>query len=123
MGKRKVTRQGRPLREQDKPVRYTQYSTERLGVNSATDLFLTDAACFKREQYPHYRVFAVDQRNHGHSPHALTMSYPEMAEDLREFPQAHELSSAYLLVHSMAVDQHYHACPAEWAFACQLLPS
>jgi esterase len=48
-----------------------------------------------------YRVFAIDQRNHGHSPHDPTMDYAVMAKDLREFMQAQRLSSAYLLGHSM----------------------
>ncbi len=48
-----------------------------------------------------YRVFAVDQRNHGHSPHHPAMNYAVMARDLREFMQAHQLSSAYLVGHSM----------------------
>ncbi len=48
-----------------------------------------------------YRVFAVDQRNHGHSPHSPIMDYPTMAMDLREFMQRQRLSSSYLLGHSM----------------------
>lgn len=48
-----------------------------------------------------YRVFAVDQRNHGHSPHNSVMDYRSMAGDLREFMQSHELASAYLLGHSL----------------------
>ncbi len=48
-----------------------------------------------------YHVFAIDQRNHGHSPHSLVMDDPTMARDLREFMQSHQLSSAYLLGHSL----------------------
>ncbi len=48
-----------------------------------------------------YRVFAVDQRNHGHSPHSPVMNYSLMARDLRDFMQAQQLSSAYVLGHSM----------------------
>ncbi len=48
-----------------------------------------------------YQVFAVDQRNHGHSPHHPVMNYAVMARDLREFMQAQRLSSAYVLGHSM----------------------
>ena len=49
----------------------------------------------------HFRVFALDARNHGRSPHTSTMSYPEMAGDLREFMQQQGLSSSHVLGHSM----------------------
>jgi esterase len=48
-----------------------------------------------------WHVFAVDQRNHGHSPHAAEMSYPRMAEDLARFCLDHSLSSAQVVGHSM----------------------
>jgi esterase len=49
----------------------------------------------------YYQVFAVDQRNHGASPHSDRSSYPLMAEDLRAFMQQQQLASASLLGHSM----------------------
>jgi len=49
----------------------------------------------------HYEVFAVDQRNHGSSPHSAEFNYVEMAADLREFMRDRQLASAYLLGHSM----------------------
>ena len=49
----------------------------------------------------HYRVLAVDQRNHGGSPHTDDLSYALLAEDLREFMQQQGLATAYLLGHSM----------------------
>src|SRR5437899_1940421 len=48
-----------------------------------------------------FHVFAVDQRNHGRSPHSDIFNYQVMAEDLREFMQAHNISRAHLLGHSM----------------------
>lgn len=48
-----------------------------------------------------FLVFAVDQRNHGRSPHALEMSYQLMAQDLEEFLAAQQLGAVYLLGHSM----------------------
>jgi esterase len=48
-----------------------------------------------------YTVFAIDLRNHGHSPHSGVMNYPLMAEDLREFVDEHAVSKAFLLGHSM----------------------
>lgn len=49
----------------------------------------------------HYRVLAVDQRNHGSSPHSAELSYSLLAEDLRGFVTEHELGPIYLLGHSM----------------------
>jgi pimeloyl-ACP methyl ester carboxylesterase len=48
-----------------------------------------------------FQVFALDQRNHGRSPHSDVFNYRVMAEDLAEFLQQQDLSSAYLLGHSM----------------------
>ncbi len=48
-----------------------------------------------------YKVYSVDLRNHGESPHSELMSYPIMAEDLREFLDEHSLVEAHLLGHSM----------------------
>lgn len=49
----------------------------------------------------HSHVFAVDQRNHGESPHASRFDYDAMAEDTRDFIHQHNLGSATLLGHSM----------------------
>ncbi len=47
------------------------------------------------------RVYAVDQRNHGRSPHADRIDYPTLAADLRGFIDRHRLAPAILLGHSM----------------------
>jgi len=49
----------------------------------------------------HYKVFALDQRNHGSSPHESTMSYEEMVQDLYEFIALNRLETAHLVGHSM----------------------
>jgi pimeloyl-ACP methyl ester carboxylesterase len=49
----------------------------------------------------HFRVFSIDQRNHGESPHAAEMNYSVMADDLREFLEQHELPIAHVLGHSL----------------------
>lgn len=46
-------------------------------------------------------VVTPDLRNHGRSPHVPTHSYPEMAEDLRSFMEAHWMFSADIIGHSM----------------------
>ena len=48
-----------------------------------------------------FRVFALDQRNHGRSPHSNIFTYEALAEDLRQFLDEHELSTAHLLGHSL----------------------
>lgn len=46
-------------------------------------------------------VYAVDQRNHGRSPHADRMDYEAMAADIRAFIERHDLGRVSLLGHSM----------------------
>ena len=48
-----------------------------------------------------HRVLALDLRNHGSSPHAATMSYPEMAEDVAETLRAEGAWPAAVVGHSM----------------------
>lgn len=48
-----------------------------------------------------YHVFAVDQRNHGDSPHDERVDYPALADDLRGFVEQHGLHTINLLGHSM----------------------
>ena len=48
-----------------------------------------------------WQVHAIDQRNHGKSAHADTMSYPEMAEDILAYMDAQGLATVSVLGHSM----------------------
>lgn len=48
-----------------------------------------------------YKVYLVDLRNHGNSPHSDTFDYPSMAEDLKEFIEEHHLDKPMLMGHSM----------------------
>lgn len=48
-----------------------------------------------------YRVFTIDQRNHGLSPHSDLWTYEHMAHDLKEFIDEHGLESPVLMGHSM----------------------
>lgn len=47
------------------------------------------------------RVYAVDQRNHGHSPHAEGNDYHTMADDVLELIDRLDIDTAILLGHSM----------------------
>ena len=48
-----------------------------------------------------FHVFAVDQRNHGQSPHSNEMDYPLMAGDVNEFMTGRGLATAMVVGHSM----------------------
>ena len=48
-----------------------------------------------------FRVFTIDQRNHGLSPHSDLWTYEHMAHDLYEFIKEHDLKDPILLGHSM----------------------
>lgn len=48
-----------------------------------------------------YRVFLVDQRNHGQSPHSHQFDYSVMADDLKEFVEQHSSDRPVILGHSM----------------------
>ena len=48
-----------------------------------------------------FQVWTLDARNHGDSPHADSMSYQQMAEDVARFFAENELENVVLLGHSM----------------------
>lgn len=68
------------------------------GVFGSSDNWLTISKTIATHGY---RVFAVDQRNHGQSPRADEQDYVSMAADLHEFIADHELEKPILIGHSM----------------------
>lgn len=48
-----------------------------------------------------FQIIAVDQRNHGHSPHLESMTYDDMAVDLAELMHDLGIEKAHLVGHSM----------------------
>jgi len=48
-----------------------------------------------------FKVFTLDQRNHGHSPHSFEMDYRLMAEDVSHFISGQQLMDAFVMGHSM----------------------
>lgn len=48
-----------------------------------------------------FKVFIVDQRNHGKSPHSADFNYELLSDDLMRFFQQHQIDKAYLIGHSM----------------------
>ena len=67
------------------------------GLFGSLDNWLTIA----KELADHYKVYLVDQRNHGLSPHSDEFNYDVMGEDLKEFIETHEIDKPYILGHSM----------------------
>jgi esterase len=48
-----------------------------------------------------YTIIAVDQRNHGKSPHAPTHTYPDLAQDLHNFLHENWIFQSVIIGHSM----------------------
>ena len=48
-----------------------------------------------------YRVYLIDQRNHGRSPHAVDMSYDALTDDLNGFIEKHSPGKVNIIGHSM----------------------
>ncbi|ARN78163.1 alpha/beta hydrolase [Nonlabens spongiae] len=48
-----------------------------------------------------FNVHILDQRNHGRSPHSDLFDYQEMAQDVKNYCQKHDLSDIILIGHSM----------------------
>ena len=68
------------------------------GIFGSSDNWLTISKTIAARGY---RVFALDQRNHGQSPHANEQDYQSMAADLREFLIDQQLENPILVGHSM----------------------
>ncbi len=49
----------------------------------------------------HFQVIAMDLPNHGQSPHRAHMDYPSMAADIAALMQAHHVTRAHVMGHSM----------------------
>ncbi|MBT3229006.1 MAG: alpha/beta fold hydrolase [Candidatus Marinimicrobia bacterium] len=48
-----------------------------------------------------FQVYALDQRNHGSSPHESAMNYAELVHDLHQFIAQERLGSVHIVGHSM----------------------
>lgn len=67
------------------------------GLYGSSDNWLSIA----RQLEDAFRIFLVDQRNHGQSPHDREMNYSLMADDIKEFMQQQKLAKAIIMGHSM----------------------
>jgi esterase len=67
------------------------------GLFGSSDNWLTQA----RILGDHFKVYTVDQRNHGQSPHSDDFDYQSMVNDLQEFISDHSIASPVIIGHSM----------------------
>lgn len=67
------------------------------GLFGSSDNWVTQAKLYASS----YKVYAVDQRNHGLSPHSDTFDYISMVGDLAGFFSDQNVSDAYVIGHSM----------------------
>jgi len=67
------------------------------GLYGMSDNWVTIAKALSEN----FKVFVIDQRNHGNSPHSDEHNYDLMQQDLLEFMQKHKIEKAILLGHSM----------------------
>ena len=67
------------------------------GVFGSSDNWQTLGKVFSQ----HFRVYLVDLRNHGNSPHSVDFTYDLMVQDLMELMHDEKITTAHLLGHSM----------------------
>jgi len=67
------------------------------GLLGSSDNWLTQAKLLS----PSFKVYIIDQRNHGLSPHSNTFDYESMVSDLAEFIEDHKITNPVLVGHSM----------------------
>lgn len=67
------------------------------GLLGSADNWLTQARLLSAQ----YKIYTVDQRNHGQSPHDDAFDYQVMVDDLLEFLDDHDLAQPVLIGHSM----------------------
>ena len=67
------------------------------GLFGSSDNWFTLAKTFSQ----HYKVYLIDQRNHGQSPHSDQFNYKILAQDLEDFLLQHAIVKPAVIGHSM----------------------
>ena len=80
------------------PAQSTQTIVILHGLFGSADNWLTQARVLSNHNY---RVYTVDQGNHGQSPHSESFDYPSMVADLAELLTDQNIQNPVILGHSM----------------------
>ena len=67
------------------------------GLFGSSDNWLSIAKVLGEE----HKVYTIDQRNHGQSPHDDQFDYQVMAEDIKDFLLQHDINNPIIIGHSM----------------------
>jgi esterase len=67
------------------------------GVFGSSDNWMTLGRKFAET----FKVYLVDQRNHGQSPHSNEFTYEAMKEDFRQFIEDNQIDNPHIIGHSM----------------------
>ena len=67
------------------------------GLFGSSDNWLTQAKKLSED----YKVYLIDARNHGQSPHDSAHNYTVISQDIMEFIKKHKLVNPYMIGHSM----------------------
>lgn len=67
------------------------------GIFGSSDNWLTSS----RMLSSHFHTYALDLRNHGHSPHGEEFDYPTMVADVLAFMEEHQIKDPVVVGHSM----------------------
>jgi esterase len=67
------------------------------GLFGSSDNWMSIAKDLKED----YKIYLVDQRNHGQSPHTDEFNYKLLSEDLKDFIDQHQIQNPVVVGHSM----------------------
>jgi len=67
------------------------------GLFGSSDNWMSIAKDLKED----YKIYLVDQRNHGQSPHTDEFNYKLLSEDLKDFIDQHQIQNPVVIGHSM----------------------
>lgn len=67
------------------------------GIFGSSDNWFTQSKLLSEDHH----TYALDMRNHGHSPHDDVFDYPSMTADVLEFIKTHNIADPVVIGHSM----------------------